>query len=94
MGSSLVYDVAYQKYLRHTCSKTFKEEHWKTLSNFGVFQGVILADTFTIIVRGFFITFHNKLNEDLLGMFGSILSKCLKMASNGNCENSAMRSFS
>lgn len=59
MGSSLVYDVAYQKYLRptYTCSKTFKEEHWKTLSNFGVFQGVILADTFTIIVQGFLLLF-------------------------------------
>ena len=60
MGSSLVCEVAYQKYSRptYTCSKTFKEEHWQTLSNFGVFQGVIiLADKFTIIVQGFLLLF-------------------------------------
>ena len=34
------------------------------------------------------------LSHSLLGVLGSILRRCLKIASNGNCENTAMRSLS
>ena len=36
----------------------------------------------------------NNPEANLLGMFGSILRRCLKIASKGNCENNATRSFS
>ena len=37
---------------------------------------------------------HLILRHFLLGVLGSILRRCLKIASNGNCENTAMRSLS